>query len=135
MRAKTIARRALDTELRRANENQEFELFFQPQARSSDGEIVGAEALLRWRHPERGVLAPGVFIEALSVSPVVLDVGRWILRSACEQAAIWRKSSAPSLRIAVNLFPAQFRSKTLIEDIDAALRDSGLPAEALEIEI
>jgi diguanylate cyclase (GGDEF)-like protein len=134
MRAKTIARRGLDAELRRASANREFELFFQPQLRTTDGAVVGAEALLRWRHPQRGILAPGAFIEALGESPVVLDVGRWILQSACEQAAAWRLAGFP-LRIGVNLFPAQFHAETLVDDVEAALGHSGLPADALEIEI
>jgi diguanylate cyclase (GGDEF)-like protein len=134
MRAKTIARRELDTELRRASANREFELFFQPQVRTGDGLIVGAEALLRWRHPERGILAPGAFIGALGESAVALEVGRWILRSACEQAAAWRLAGFP-LRIGVNLFSAQFHGETLVDDVEAALRHSGLPADALEIEI
>ena len=114
MRAKTVARRELDAELRRASANREFELFFQPQIRASDGAVVGAEALLRWRHPERGILAPGAFIGALGESAIVPEVGRWILRSACEQAAAWRKAGLP-LRIGVNLFPAQFHGATLLE--------------------
>ena len=135
MRARTIARFGLDAELRRAAANNEFELFFQPQIRASDGAVAGAEALLRWRHPERGILAPGAFIEALSESPIVLEVGRWILRSACEQAAAWRKAGLPPLRIGVNLFSAQFHAETLVDDVEAALGHSGLPADALEIEI
>jgi diguanylate cyclase (GGDEF)-like protein len=134
MRAKTVARRELDAELRRASANREFELFFQPQLRASDGVVVGAEALLRWRHPQRGILAPGAFIGALGESPVVLDVGRWILQSACAQAAAWRLAGFP-LRIGVNLFPAQFHAETLIDDVEAALGHSGLAADALEIEI
>jgi diguanylate cyclase (GGDEF)-like protein len=134
MRARTIARRELDGELRRASANREFELFFQPQVRTSDGTVTGAEALLRWRHPQRGILAPGAFIDALSESPVVLEVGRWILQSACEQAAAWRQAGFP-LRIGVNLFSAQFHGETLIADVEAALSHSGLPPDALEIEI
>lgn len=135
LRAKAHARRALDAELRRACANNEFVLFFQPQVRASDGIAVGVEALLRWQHPERGVLAPGAFIEALSESPVVLDVGRWILHTACEQAAAWRSAGLPALRMGVNLFPAQFHGETLLSDVEAALTKSGLPADSLEIEI
>ena len=134
MRAKTLARRALDEELRRASANKEFELFFQAQVRASDGTVVGAETLLRWRHPQHGIIAPGAFIKALSESRVVLDVGRWIMQSACEQAAAWRAAGLP-LNIGVNLFPAQFHGETLLNDVEAALGHSGLPAEALEIEI
>ncbi|MEI9804463.1 MAG: EAL domain-containing protein [Pseudolabrys sp.] len=135
LRAKAYARRELDTELRRASVNKEFELYYQPQVRADDGAVLGVEALLRWRHPERGVLVPGVFIDALSESPVVLDVGRWILQSACEQGAAWRAAGLPPLRMGVNLFPAQFRGATLLGDVEVALALSGLPANALEIEI
>src|SRR5437588_9705206 len=117
LRARAIHRRELDTELRRACINQEFVLYFQPQVRSSDGAVVGAEALLRWQHPERGILAPGAFIEALAESPVALDVGRWILHSACKSAAAWR--SVPPVRIGVNLFPAQFHHEALAQDVEA----------------
>jgi diguanylate cyclase (GGDEF)-like protein len=135
LRAKAHARRGLDAELRRACVNKEFELYYQPQVRADDGAVMGAEALLRWRHPERGILAPGAFIEALSESPVVLEVGRWILQSACEQAAAWRAAGFPALRMGVNLFPAQFHGDALLNDVETALSQSGLPADALEIEI
>jgi diguanylate cyclase (GGDEF)-like protein/PAS domain S-box-containing protein len=135
LRAKANARRELDAELRRACANNEFELYFQPQVRAADGALVGAEALLRWRHPERGVLAPRAFIDALSESPVVLEVGRWILSAACEQAARWRIAGLSDFRIGVNLFPAQFHAKTLRTDVESALRATRLPAHALEIEI
>jgi predicted signal transduction protein with EAL and GGDEF domain len=135
LRAKASARRELDAELRRACANNEFELFFQPQVRSGDGTLTGAEALLRWRHPGRGVLAPGAFIDALSESPVVLEVGRWILAAACEQATRWRIAGLSAFRIGVNLFPAQFHAKTLRTDVEAALHATRLPAHALEIEI
>ena len=135
LRAQAHARRELEAELRRACANKEFELYFQPQVRASDGAMVGAEALLRWRHPQRGVLAPGAFIEALSKSPLVLEVGRWIIQSACEHAAAWRALGLPPVRMGVNLFPAQFHSETLLKDVDYALRQSKLPANALEIEI
>ncbi len=135
LRAKAQARRELDAQLKRACAKKEFELYFQPQVRVSDGAVVGAEALLRWRHPERGILAPGAFIEALSESPIVLEVGRWILQSACERGAAWRAMGLPPLRVGVNLFPAQFRGETLLKDVEASLRQSGLSPDALEIEI
>jgi EAL domain-containing protein (putative c-di-GMP-specific phosphodiesterase class I) len=134
LRAKAQARRELETELRRAYANNEFELHYQPQVRASDGVTVGVEALLRWRHPTRGVLSPGIFIDALSESPVVHDVGRWILQSACRQAASWRAMGMP-LRVGVNLFPAHFHGETLLEDVEYALKASGLPPAGLEIEI
>ena len=135
LRAKARARRELDTELRRAFAEKEFLLYFQPQLRASDGAVVGAEALLRWRHPERGILGPRVFIEALSESPAALEAGRWILQTACENAASWRAEGLPPVRIGVNLFPVQFHDGTLLNDVEVALHKSGLPAEALELEI
>jgi len=135
MRAKAQARRELDSELRRACSEHEFVLYYQPQVRLRDGAIVGAEALLRWRHPQRGILAPGTFIDALAESPVVLEVGRWILQTACEQAVAWATKGLPPLRIGVNLFPAQFYAKTLQSDVEEALSSSGLSPSALEIEI
>jgi diguanylate cyclase (GGDEF)-like protein/PAS domain S-box-containing protein len=135
LRARAKHRRELDTELRRACANQEFVLYFQPQVRSSDGAVIGAEALLRWRHPERGILAPGAFIDALCESAVAIETGRWILTTACKTAAAWRAKGLPPIRMGVNLFPAQFRSGSLLQDVEHALSESGLPSEALELEI
>jgi diguanylate cyclase (GGDEF)-like protein len=135
LRARAKHRRELDTELRRACANQEFVLYFQPQVRSSDGAVIGAEALLRWHHPERGILAPGAFIDALCESAVAIETGRWILTNACMTAASWRAKGLPPIRIGVNLFPAQFRNGTLLQDVEHALYESGLPPEALELEI
>jgi len=135
LRARAKHRRELDTELRRACVNQEFVLHFQPQVRSSDGAVIGAEALLRWHHPERGILAPGAFIDALCESAVATETGRWILTAACKTAASWRAKGLPSIRMGVNLFPAQFRNGSLLRDVERALSESGLPPEALELEI
>ena len=135
LRAQAQARRTLDIELRRAFSTNEFELYFQPQVRLVDNAVVGAEALLRWRHPERGILGPGAFIEILAASPIAREVGNWVLRTACEKAAAWRARSLPSLRIGVNLFPAQFHGGALVRDIEVALLQTGLPPEALELEI
>lgn len=135
LRTRANTRRQLDSELRRACANHEFVLHYQPQVRSSDGAVIGAEALLRWNHPERGVLAPGVFIDALSESAFAVEAGRWILMEACRAAAAWRGKGVPAIRIGVNLFPAQFRNGTLLQDVEHALSESGLPPEALELEI
>jgi diguanylate cyclase (GGDEF)-like protein/PAS domain S-box-containing protein len=135
MRAKVRARQELENELRRACSEREFTLHYQPQISLCDGAIVGAEALLRWKHPTRGLLAPGVFIEALTRSPFALEVGNWVLQTACKTAASWRALELPPLRIGVNLFPAQFHDVGLVMEVESALRNSGLPAEALELEI
>jgi diguanylate cyclase (GGDEF)-like protein/PAS domain S-box-containing protein len=135
LRAKAESRRVLDNELRRAWINNEFVLYFQPQVRSHDAAIVGAEALLRWRHPTRGVVAPALFIEALAESAISLEVGRWILATACRNAVSWRESTLGNLRVAVNLFAVHFRQGTLLQDVKDALQQSGLPPQALELEI
>ena len=134
-RARAKGRRELDSELRRACANEEFVLYFQPQVRSGDGIVTGAEALLRWNHPERGILAPGAFIDALGESAVAIETSRWILSEACKSAALWRAKGLPPIRMGVNLFPAQFRNGTLLQDVETALSKSGLPPEALELEI
>jgi len=135
LRAKAHARRQLDLGLRRAGEAGEFRLYFQPQVRASDGSVTGAEALLRWQHPQKGILAPGAFIDALANSAVAPDVGKWILTTACQSAAGWREIGLPQVRVAVNLFPAQFHGQTLLRDVEHALSVNGLPPEALELEI
>ena len=135
LRASTQSRRALARELNHAFANGEFELFYQPQIRLADGAVIGVEALLRWHHPERGLLEPHAFHEVLSDNALAVDVGRWVLAAACAQAAQWRRDGFRFSRIAVNLFPKQLRHPSLIEDVEAALRDSGLPAELLELEI
>jgi diguanylate cyclase (GGDEF)-like protein len=124
-----------DTELRLALENGEFEMFYQPQLRLSDNKLVGAEALLRWRHPVKGVLPPAEFLPALEGGVLGAKVGAWVIETACAQAAIWRSGLAPDFRIAVNLFGMQFRSGNLPEWVMAVLNKAGLPPQALEIEI
>jgi EAL domain-containing protein (putative c-di-GMP-specific phosphodiesterase class I) len=96
---------------------------------------VGAEALLRWRHPEPGVLAPWAFIETLANTPIAPDVGRWIIHAACGKAAAWRATGLRLGRIGVNLFATQLHGDALLKDIDDALRQTGLPGDALELEI
>jgi predicted signal transduction protein with EAL and GGDEF domain len=104
-RAQVQARRALDLELTRAYAQKELEIYFQPEIRLIDGAIVGAEALLRWRHPERGILMPGAFIETLATNAIALDVGRWIILTACRKAAAWRGMGLSPGRIGINVFP------------------------------
>ena len=124
-----------DTELRLALERGEFEMFYQPQLRLADNKLVGAEALLRWRHPLRGLLPPSEFLPALEGGVMGAKVGAWVIETACAQAAVWRGGLAPDFRIAVNLFGMQFRSGNLPEWVMNALNKAGLPPQALEIEI
>jgi diguanylate cyclase (GGDEF)-like protein/PAS domain S-box-containing protein len=135
LRARAQARRGLGIELRRAYAENEFELHFQPQIRLADNAVVGAEALLRWRHPERGLIVPAAFIDALAESSIAPEVGRWIIRAACEQTAAWHGAGLMLNRMGVNLFPAQAHSQDLLRDVEDALRATGLPADLLELEI
>ena len=135
MRREINARRMLDLELRRAHVQGEFELHYQPQIDLASGTTVGAEALLRWRHPQRGLLLPVDFIEALGSSPVAADVGRWILRQACQDAARWPQVDGREVAISINLFPVQVTNGRLQDEVEQALADSGLHPSRLELEI
>ena len=128
-------KRAYDNELRRAHDGHEFEVFYQPQLRLSGGALVGAEALLRWRHPTDGLLPPAAFMPGLENRPVSVAVGHWVMRTACAQAAAWRDAGAPGFRIGVNLFGSQFQAGDLVERVHEALSLAGLPANALELEV
>lgn len=128
------ARRQLETEVTEAATSGQFELYYQPQVRLEDGAIVGAEALLRWRHPERGLLAPEAFIAVLGSSRHAVPVGSWIIEEACRQAARWWRRGK-RLRISVNVFSQQMRSSDLTSVVQDALRRHNLPAEALELEL
>ena len=134
LRDRATQGRMLDGELRRATEHGEFKLFYQPQVSISDGCLVGAEALLRWQHPTRGILSPHDFLAGLEASTVAEQVGNWIIETAVEQAAVWQRLW-PDFTIAVNLFGAQFRDGHLATRILGALTRHGLPPRCLELEI
>ena len=133
LRSEAEARRMHEAELHRAFERQEFALFYQPQFHLKSNALVGAEALIRWKHPERGWLSPAAFLPALENGPLVVPTGRWILETACAQAAEW--PYAPDFRMSVNLFAAQLRSGDLPGIVQAVLQTHDLPATALELEI
>lgn len=129
------ARISVSSGIRQAWDRGEFELYFQPQVRLADGEIAGAEALIRWNHPVRGVLAPAAFLSTLENSLLAVPVSEWILRTACEHASKWRRRNHPDFRIGVNLFAAQFRAGDLPSVVSNVLSETGLPAAGLELEI
>jgi len=135
LRQATDRARAYDTELRRAYEDGEFEVFYQPQIRLSDSMLVGAEALLRWRHPRDGLLSPAAFLPGLENRPISTEVGQWVLQQACLQAACWREVGVPEFRMGVNLFSSQFRTGNLVASVRTALQRANLPPSALELEI
>jgi len=135
LRLEAVARRLYGMELHRAVAKGEFLLFYQPQINLATGSLTGAEALLRWRHPQLGLLAPGVFLPSLEGGPLAGTVGSWVLNEACSQAAFWRRSGMHDFRIAVNLFSVQFREGDLAAEVAQTLARHGLPPEALELEI
>lgn len=135
LREAATLKRAYQGELARAFREQEFELYYQPQVRLSDGALVGAEALLRWNHPEKGLLGPGAFLPAIEAGLLATQIGDWIIRTACHQAALWRGAATPDFRMGINLFGAQFRAGDLADKVVEALDEFNLPPTALELEI
>jgi diguanylate cyclase (GGDEF)-like protein/PAS domain S-box-containing protein len=125
------ARRALETDLRGAVANQEFDLHYQPLINLASGAIDGCEALLRWRHPERGMVPPAEFIPLAEETGLVIPLGEWVLRKGCAEAVAW----PPHVTLAINLSPVQFRSGNLVETVRNALGESGLSPHRLELEI
>ncbi|MGI4731106.1 MAG: putative bifunctional diguanylate cyclase/phosphodiesterase [Janthinobacterium lividum] len=134
LRDRATQGRMLDGELRRATTGGEFKLFYQPQVSIAEGHLVGAEALLRWQHPTRGLLSPHDFLAGLEASTVAEEAGEWIIETAIAQAAAWRRR-CPDFTMAVNLFGAQFRDGHLATKVISALERHGLPPRALELEI
>lgn len=135
LRMEAVARRLYAMELHRAVAEGEFLLFYQPQVNLQSGKITGAEALIRWHHPKRGLLSPVAFLPALEGGTLAATVGSWVLDEACAQLAYWRRNGAPQIRMGVNLFGAQFRVGNLANEVIETLDRHGLPAEALELEI
>ena len=134
MRERYVARRTLEEEVGRAARGGEFELHFQPQVCLGRGTLVGAEALLRWRHPKHGLLPPSAFLDALEAGPMAGTVGDWVIGEGCRQAAAWREQGL-ELRVGVNLFAEQIRAGKLEGTVRAALDRWALPASALELEL
>jgi diguanylate cyclase (GGDEF)-like protein len=131
MDARMQARRTLEIDLRKAITNGEFELFYQPLINMQTEYVTGFEALIRWRHPARGMIPPLDFIPVAEETGLIVPIGDWVLRQACAEAATWPSD----VKIAVNLSPIQFKTKGLLRSVVSALAVSGLPATRLELEI
>ena len=132
---RSLERLTLTNELRRALGNDELRLHYQPKLCVKTGRIIGAEALVRWQHPEHGLLPPGRFIPLAEESDLIVDVGAWVLATACREAAQWTHAGLGSIKVAVNVSKAQFESGKLYELLRHCLAASGLPPSALMIEI
>ncbi|CDN54489.1 Diguanylate cyclase/phosphodiesterase with PAS/PAC sensor(S) [Neorhizobium galegae bv. officinalis bv. officinalis str. HAMBI 1141] len=135
MRNETLARRTLRDELLRALNRHELVLHYQPQVTIETGEVFGVEALIRWQHPERGLLSPAAFLPALEQSSIALDVGLWVLDEAGRQMAAWNAAGYPPIKMGVNLFPAQVRAGDLARSVVDLIARYGLDPRFLEIEI
>jgi diguanylate cyclase (GGDEF)-like protein len=131
MDARMQARRALELDLRKAIAGSEFELFYQPLVDARTERVRGFEALIRWRHPQRGMIAPMEFIPLAEETGLIVPLGEWVLRQACQEAASW----PDDLSVAVNLSAVQFKSKQLVETVVSALASSGVSPARLELEI
>jgi diguanylate cyclase (GGDEF)-like protein len=126
----------LQGQMRQAILNQEFLLYYQPQIDTFSGEVVGAEALIRWQHPQRGLVPPFTFIPLAERSGLIVPLGEWVLHEACRQAQAWRETKGfPSLVMAVNLSALQFKRGNIVETVGKTLERSGLPPECLELEL
>jgi EAL domain-containing protein (putative c-di-GMP-specific phosphodiesterase class I)/GGDEF domain-containing protein/PAS domain-containing protein len=123
------------TDLQHAVENGELLLHYQPKVDTASGRLLGMEALVRWMHPERGMISPAEFIPVAEDTGMIVAIGRWVLREACRQNAAWQQAGLRPLRVAVNLSARQFRSNNLLDEIDAALSETALPESLLELEI
>ncbi len=132
---RSLERLTLTNELRRALGNDELRLHYQPKLCVKTGRIIGAEALVRWQHPEHGLLPPGRFIPLAEESDLIVDVGAWVLATACREAARWSHAGLGSIKVAVNVSKAQFESGKLYELLRLCLAESGLPPSSLMIEI
>ncbi len=135
MNESAFERLVMENDLRRALERNEFVLHYQPQVEIATGRLVGVEALLRWRHPERGLVAPGTFIPLAEETGLIVPIGAWVLREACRQGIAWRRAGAPDFRMAVNISSRQFWRGNLLETLEQVLHDCGAPASLLEIEL
>jgi len=133
--AAVTARVSLEGSLRRAIERQEFELHYQPKADLRTGQVTGVEALLRWHRPGHGLMPPDRFVSVLEDTGLILPVGAWVIRAACEQLAAWDRMGLPSMRLAVNLSARQFRHLYLASLIEDSLRQNEIDARRLEIEL
>lgn len=135
MNATALHRLTIENHLRRALDREEFEVHYQPLVDLAHGSIVGAEALVRWRHPEMGLMPPGEFIPIAEENGLIVPLGEWIFRTACAQQAAWREQGLGNVRISINLSSRQLRQINLVERIHAVLQESGVEPECISLEL
>ena len=135
MNVRAVERQSIEESLRRALERNEFTLHYQPRINLRTREITGAEALIRWTHPTRGLVPPGQFIPVAEDCGLILPIGQWVLREACKQARAWLDGGLPLTTMAVNISAMEFRDDNFLENVFATLKDTGLDPRALELEL
>ena len=135
IKAQSIERLTLESALRRALEREQFSLHYQPKVDMTSGQITGVEALLRWNHPELGLVSPGQFIPLAEETGLIVPIGRWVLKEACAQNMAWQRRGLLPVTMAVNLSPRQFADAHLLHDVDEALLASGMSPVLLQLEV
>jgi predicted signal transduction protein with EAL and GGDEF domain len=135
MNVAAAERLRLENDLHRALERQEFELHFQPRVSVANGLACGIEALIRWRHPERGLVLPEHFIPVAEDTGLIVPIGEWVINEACRQGTAWCAAGLPQIPVAVNLSPRQFRQSNLVDTVARAIDRHGWPCNLLELEI
>lgn len=135
MNRKAKARLELEARMRRALANEEFVVFFQPKVSNEDSRIVGAEALVRWMDPERGMVSPGEFIPVAEETGLIEQIGNWVLKKSCLHTVGWQAAGIKPVRVSVNVSPRQFRSRSFLDTVTGILAETGLESRWLELEI
>ncbi len=135
MNARAVERHSLEDGLRTALERREFELHYQPKVNLKTGAVIGVEALIRWRHPVRGLVPPAQFIPIAEECGLIVEIGRWVLREACRQNRAWQDAGLPPIRLAVNISAVELRAKDFVAGVRAILTDTGLDPHCLELEL
>jgi diguanylate cyclase (GGDEF)-like protein/PAS domain S-box-containing protein len=135
MNARSFERLAMETSMRRALEREQFELYYQPRYALPDGKIVGVEALIRWHHPDLGLVSPAQFIPLAEETGLILPIGEWVLRAAATQGKVWQQAGLPPLFMAVNVSARQFRQTDFAGKVGQILQDTGFDPCWLELEL
>jgi diguanylate cyclase (GGDEF)-like protein/PAS domain S-box-containing protein len=135
MNARIVERQALEGSLRAALDRREFVLYYQPKVNLETGAMIGAEALIRWQHPDRGLVRPERFVPVAEDSGLIVPIGQWVLREACRQACAWQAAGLEPVPVSVNISALEFRSKGFLDGVRNILRDTGLDPRLLELEL
>jgi EAL domain-containing protein (putative c-di-GMP-specific phosphodiesterase class I) len=135
MNVRAVEREFLEGSLRRALKRREFVLHYQPKINLETGAITGVEALIRWRHPERGLIPPALFVPIAEDCGLIVPIGRWVLHEACRQIQAWIDAGLPAMPVAVNISAVEFQSKEFLERVRAILKETRLNPRYLELEL